>query len=124
MDDPRFELFWSAYPRRVNKFEARKAFAKALKKVSLGEILDALEWQRELENWQERDADGVLRYVPHPSTYLNRERWTDERPQKRNTAAIIPFMAATCGECVDGWREDEMHKVFRCPCRTVKARSA
>lgn len=119
-----FELFWSAYPRRIGKFDARKAFAKALKKTTLDEILSALEWQRELENWQERDADGVLRYVPHPATYLNRERWTDERPVKKSTAAIVPFMTATCGECTDGWREDDMRRVVRCACRQVRARTA
>lgn len=120
-----FELFWSAYPRRTKKADARKAFAKAIKKTTLDVMLTALEWQREQESWNDRDECGVLRYVPHASSWCNGERWEDERPVKRNTAAIIPFNATpTCGECQDGWREDPMHKVYRCPCRTVKARSA
>jgi hypothetical protein len=124
MTDP-FELFWSAYPRRVSKAKARDAFAKARKKTTIDAMLTALEWQREQESWQQRDADGVLRYVPHPASWLNGERWDDERPVKVNTlTAVIRFPSATCGECVDGWREDDMHRVYRCPCKSVKARTA
>jgi hypothetical protein len=121
--DP-FELFWSGYPRRIAKAKAREAFAKAIKKTTVGVMLDALEWQREQESWQARDADGVLRYVPHASSWLNGERWDDEKPVKKNTSAIMPFMVPTCRECIDGWREDDMHRVYRCACRMVKARTA
>lgn len=121
MTEP-FELFWSAYPRRTKKSTARASFVRAIKKTTLDVMLTALEWQREQESWNDRDECGVLRYVPHASTWLNQERWDDERPMKKNTAAIIPFAAAaTCGQCLDGWREDEMHRVYRCACRTRKA---
>jgi hypothetical protein len=121
----KFELFWSAYPRRICKAKARDAFAKALKKTTLDDILTALEWQRETASWQERDADGVLRWVPHASSWLNGERWDDERPVKVNTlTAVIRFPSATCGECVDGWRENDMRQAVRCPCRTQRARTA
>jgi hypothetical protein len=120
--DP-FELFWSAFPRRVAKKAARDAFARALRRTSLSVMLDALEWQREQQGWKERDMDGVLRHVPHPATWLNGDRWEDERPAKPNTA-IVPLMAGpSCGECIDGWREDELHRVYRCGCRT-RARTA
>jgi hypothetical protein len=119
-----FELFWSAYPRRVGKGKAREAFVKAMRKTSIDELLTALEWQREQASWQERDADGVLRWVPHPASWLNGERWEDEKPVKRSTAAIVPFMQKTCGECIDGWRENEMRQAVRCPCRLTKARTA
>jgi hypothetical protein len=123
MTDP-FELFWSGFPKRVAKAKAREAFAKAMRKTTLGRILEALEWQRELPSWQ-RDEFGEYRYVPNASTYLNQERWDDERPVKVNTlTAVIRFPSATCGECVDGWREDDMHRVSRCPCKSVKARTA
>lgn len=120
----KFELFWSAYPRRVAKAKAQDAFYRALKRTTFDVMLSALEWQRELGSWQERDCDGILRHVPHASTWLNGDRWDDERPARRSsTAAIVPLTAGpTCGECVEGWRENEMHQVTRCPCRTVKAR--
>ena len=121
---PPFELFWSAYPRRIAKAKAREAFVKAMRKTTLDVMLTALEWQREQESWQQRDLDGVLRYVPHPSSWLNGERWEDEKPVKKSTAAVLPFNAQTCGDCVDGWREDEMHKVYRCPCKTQRVRTA
>lgn len=118
-----FELFWSAYPRRTKKAPAKTAFVRALKKTTLDAMLTALEWQREQESWNDRDECGVLRYVPHPSTWLNQERWDDERPQKRSTAAIVPLMAReTCGECIDGWREDDMRRVHRCPCQATAVR--
>jgi hypothetical protein len=118
-----FEMFWSAYPRHIDKKKARLAFQRALRVTSLDTMLTALEWQRVLEGWQERDGDGVLRHVPHPATWLNGERWEDERPVRKNTSAIVPLTAGpTCGECVEGWREDALRKVYRCPCR--KARSA
>jgi hypothetical protein len=119
-----FELFWSGYPRRIGKAKAREAFTRALRKTTLDTMLTALEWQREQASWQDRDADGVLRYVPHPASWLNGERWDDEKPLKRNSLAnVIPFTTA-CSDCIDGWRENEMRQAVRCACRTPKARTA
>lgn len=72
MDD--FDTFWRAYPRRVGKGDARKAFAKALKKTSIDRILKALAWQQHQPQWI-RDGGA---FVPHPTTWLNQERWDDE----------------------------------------------
>jgi hypothetical protein len=124
MSNDAFELFWSAYPRRTAKAKAREAFVKALRKTTIDAMLTALEWQREQASWNDRDADGVLRYVPHPATWLNGERWDDEKPQKKSTSPVLAFKAPTCGDCIDGWREDEMHRVYRCQCRTKKAGAA
>jgi hypothetical protein len=120
-----FELFWSAYPRRVAKKDARTALEKALKRTTLDAILTALEWQREQPTWQERDSAGVLSRVPHAASWLNGDRWDDEKPARMgSTAAIIPFMVPSCSECIDGWRENEMRQAVRCACRQVKARTA
>jgi hypothetical protein len=114
-----FELFWSAYPKRVAKAKAREKFERALRKTTLDKILTALEWQREQAGWLKDDGE----YVPHASTWLHNERWDDEPPKTTNRAVVVTF-APTCGECVEGWREDDMRRVYRCPCRTVKARTA
>lgn len=76
--DDDFETFWHAYPRRVGKGAARAAWGKAARRVPdlLTRCLAALAWQRTQVQWT-RD-DGV--FVPHPSTYLNQERWDDEDP--------------------------------------------
>lgn len=70
-----FEVFWEAYPNRVAKPAARKAFAKARPKVADVEVLiAAVERQRDWDAWQRG-------FIPHPATWLNQERWTDEQPQ-------------------------------------------
>ena len=74
-----FDRFWDAYPRKVGKEEARKAFAKALKKTDVGVILDAVQQQR----WSDDPQ-----YRPHPSTWLNRGSWSDE-PDKDPTLEAL-----------------------------------
>lgn len=71
-----FDEFWKAYPRRVAKGAALKAWAAAEKREAdlLDKCLRALAWQIPTNGW-----DGG-HYTPHPSTYLNQERWTDENP--------------------------------------------
>lgn len=66
--DRDFEDFWTAYPRKVGKDAARKAWANAKKRASVAEIaagLNAAQW----------NADP--RYRPHPATWLNEGRWQD-----------------------------------------------
>jgi helix-turn-helix protein len=70
-----FDAFWLRYPRRVGKQSALKAFTRALKKARLDEILYGLECWRPY--WEARDQPE---YIPHPSTWLNDERWNDSPP--------------------------------------------
>jgi hypothetical protein len=67
--DPDFEQFWQRYPRKVGKGQARRAFATALRKTSLTDMLRALDRAR----WPDDP-----RFVPHPATWLNGERWSDD----------------------------------------------
>lgn len=67
-----FDGFWSAYPRRVGKQAARKAYRAARKGASLDEIAAGLRAQ--LPDLRGRD----LHLVPHPSTWLNQHRWEDD----------------------------------------------
>jgi hypothetical protein len=81
-----FDAFWRTYPRKVAKGEARKKFAKALKVASLEEIMEGL--SRQLPYFASRENE----FIPHPSTWLNQERWADEVqpirvPQQRRTLA-------------------------------------
>jgi hypothetical protein len=71
-----FDEFWSAYPRKVGKGDAQKAWAALPPDGDLlGKILTAVKWQAGREEWT---RDGG-RYVPHPATWLRAERWLDER---------------------------------------------
>ena len=71
-----FEVFWKAYPRKVSKQAALKAFEKIdVDDALLDKMLAAVAAQKESEQWQEE------RYIPHASTWLNQERWNDEPPK-------------------------------------------
>ena len=74
-----FEAFWKAYPRRVGKGAARKAYEKAIKIATPDEIMAGL--IRQLAYYATREQQ----FIPHPSTWLNGERWDDEPqiPQQR-----------------------------------------
>lgn len=75
-DDPQFARFWAAYPRRVAKKDARKAWAQLNPSPdTVDHIVAALEWQVPAFKWDAESAD----YAPYPASWLNAERWTDER---------------------------------------------
>jgi len=74
-DDPGFQAFWSAYPRKTAKANALKAFEKLnpdgdLMKMMIGALS---RWSKS-EQWTK---DGG-QFVPHASTWLNGRRWEDE----------------------------------------------
>lgn len=75
MDDT-FKQFWGAYPRKVGKGAARKAFTRAQSLTTLDTILTALAWQRTQPQWIKDGGE----FIPHPATWLNQERWDDEPP--------------------------------------------
>lgn len=66
--------FWLAYPRKVGKGAAEKAYSKALALIGgpdpPGALLAALE--RVKPTWTEPQ------FIPHASTWLNEKRWEDE----------------------------------------------
>lgn len=65
-----FDTFWAAYPRRVAKADAKKAFDKAMRKTTLETILSAI------ESYKKHKPEYCD--FAHPATWLNGERWTDE----------------------------------------------
>lgn len=70
-----FDEFWSAYPKKVGKDDARRAFQKRKPDGELlALMLAAIAAQRESQAWI---RDGG-QYIPNPSTWLNQGRWQDE----------------------------------------------
>ena len=75
-----FDSFWAAYPHRVGKADAVKAFDRALRRTDIDTLMA-----------------GLHRYVAktddrpwcNPATWLNQDRWTDEpatvMPQARGS---------------------------------------
>jgi hypothetical protein len=75
VDADGFEQFWASYPKRVGKGDARKAWRILHPPDALqSRIRDALARQRLSRQWM---ADGG-KYIPHPSTWLNQQRWDDD----------------------------------------------
>lgn len=68
-----FEKFWIAYPKKVGKDAALKAWAKT-KGVSIDIILQAVEAQKRSAQWQKDEGQ----YIPNPATWLNQGRWKDQ----------------------------------------------
>lgn len=70
MSEEDFDSYWNIYPLKENKKKAKQVFLK-IKKEFLPKILSAVEAQKKSQKWK----DG---YVPHPTTWLNGERWEDQ----------------------------------------------
>lgn len=80
--DVEFETFWKAYPRKVGKGAAVKAYRAARRKASLTEILAGLDaYRTNKPDWQD---------YAHPSSWLNAERWADDygRPDPVSAAPV------------------------------------
>lgn len=72
-----FEQFWAAYPKRVSKGAARKAWAKLKPSEQLLQaILAGIGRAKTSAQWLRDDG----RFVPHPATWLNAEGWLDDPP--------------------------------------------
>jgi hypothetical protein len=87
-DPDRFEEWWRAYPRRVKKGAARKAWEKALTKTTAQVMIDAA---RQFAVWNKHTE---ARWIPHPATWLNAEQWDDEPDP-------VPVPRSTTDERVD-----------------------
>jgi hypothetical protein len=81
-DDADFAAFWSAYPRKVAKPAALKAWRSAKDRPSLADLLAALDRHKGSEQWQS------ARFIPHPATWINQQRWDDEMPTAAETKPI------------------------------------
>lgn len=70
-----FELFWDAYPNKTAKKKARQSWDKLNPTGELfASVMRGLEKAKKSPQWT-KDAG---QYIPHPTTWLNQERWNDE----------------------------------------------
>ena len=67
--------FWPAYPRKVGKSNAEKAWRKLdPDPETVKDIITAIAVQRESDQWRRDEGQ----FIPHPATWLNGRRWEDE----------------------------------------------
>ena len=69
-----FNTWYLAYPRRIGKGQARKAYTGARKKADPSALLDAA--HAFASRCKTTGTDP--KFIPHPSTWLNGERWLDQ----------------------------------------------
>lgn len=99
-----FDLFWEAYPKKVGKADAEKAFDKAISKTTLDAMLKAIADQKQSRQWTE---DGG-RFIPNPSTWLNQGRWADElAPVAPVLTAYVPRPTQWARDAVSRMMEEE-----------------
>ncbi len=73
-----FDQFWQAYPKKIGKGAARKAWGKIRPgKALIEKILAAVDAAKRSDQWQ---RDGG-QYIPNPVTWLNQGRWDDDLPE-------------------------------------------
>lgn len=75
MSEDLFDTFWSHYPKRRQKGDARKAWAKLNPSTELVQrMINALDWQRKQPDWTKDKGQ----FIPYPATWLRAEQWEDE----------------------------------------------
>lgn len=74
-NEEQFNAFWKAYPNKKGKGAARKKWERLKPdEVLFNTIMTALERQKNTEQWTKNNGQ----FIPHPTTWLNQERWEDE----------------------------------------------
>ena len=80
--DAGFDEFWQLYPRHVARKVAKTKWQKLGKRKK----------KAALEHLRRKPFAAVdAQYIPHPSTYINQERWEDE-PASPATPDIEPIL--------------------------------
>jgi len=70
-----FEKFWAAYPRKIKKLTAEKAWRAAIRrKIDPTHIVEAA------QRYAETSRDTDRRYVPYPASWLNGGAY-DDKPE-------------------------------------------
>ena len=76
-----FENWWATYPRKVGKRKAESAWKSALARTDV-ETLNAAT-QRFADHHKRSGTE--TRFIPHATTWLNRDGWNDELPTIKDT---------------------------------------
>lgn len=75
--DDGFDAWWSLYPRKVDKANARRSWTKITRgRSSVPPDLLSSRLRRQIEVWGAEGRDGSK--IPHAATWLNGRRWEDD----------------------------------------------
>lgn len=89
--EAQFNQFWEAYPRKVSKANAAKAWAKINPDDELTEkIISAIGTAKRLD---ERFRE--MKFTPHPASWLNAQSWEDEFAEGGSSESYEQFVPST-----------------------------
>ena len=116
-----FDAFWSAYPRKVGKLAARKAWRKLKLDSKSNEVLDAIARCKTSEQWRKDRGQ----FIPHPATFLNRGGWDDQPdvprglvPAQKGVSADGVAHSHACSQCYDSGAVRSAGVWIRCACHS------
>jgi len=70
-----FLAFWKAYPRKVGKDAAWRAWkARNGTRPEVADLVTAIRTQTQSDQWQKENGQ----FIPNPTTWINQGRWADE----------------------------------------------
>lgn len=86
-DASAFARFWEAYPKKLGKGKAERAFEK-IDVALLDSILQSIAAHCKSDQWIK---DGG-QYIPYPATWLNEKRWEDTLAISVQYKPIVPLI--------------------------------
>jgi hypothetical protein len=95
--EPGFEDFWEAYPRKIAKGAAAKAWPAALRRCG-GD--PALIIKGAEAYWRQTGRED--RFTAYPATWLNADRWLDEPEPSQWDRALLRARASDTRSTVEG----------------------
>ncbi len=98
-----FEIWYAAYPKHIGRGAALRAYRTARKKADYLALLNAAKVAATKYSQSEQ------KFIPHPATWLNAERWQDEellplKPQEPISNGLTYVEYGT--EAGDAWERD------------------
>ena len=85
-----FETFWTSYPQKKKKEDAKKAYKQVLKELPEN-LLEILAQHKKLDQWNREKG----KYIPYAASWLRGRRWNDElegvtpQPKTNNDADYV-----------------------------------
>ncbi len=79
-----FDRFWLAYPKKRKRKTAEEIWSRKRLDSRVEELL------RDIAERSKSDRRWVEGFIPDPTTYLNQERWTDEKEPPKGEKRAIP----------------------------------
>lgn len=89
IEPEKFEQFWQAYPRRIGKGAAEKAWSKAITSTPADTLIENAQKFALLRRGQDPS------FTPHPTTWLNQRRWEDQPDPEPSAPAGPPLRFAS-----------------------------